>query len=58
MVKGRKLGVKVPEHFSMAELPLFVEQRNDGDSIELSEIESLCTNCEQNVSFLMNYRHA
>ena len=42
----------------MAELPLFAEPRNDGDSIELSEIESLCTNCEQNVSFLMNYRHA
>ena len=41
---------------SMAELPLFSEPKNSDDSIELSEIESLCTNCEQNVSFMVDCR--
>ena len=41
---------------SMAELPLFSEPKNSDDSVELSEIESLCTNCEQNVSFMMGCR--
>lgn len=36
----------------MAELPLFSDSKDSGDSIELSEIESLCTNCEQNVSMV------
>ena len=36
----------------MAEAPLFSEYQNNENSIELSEIESMCTNCEQNVSFM------
>ena len=34
----------------MAQVPLFLDPKTSDDSIELSEIESLCTNCERNVS--------